>query len=105
MENLITSQSFIDDETVAEKIAAADFEVFVSPEFEIDGVTYRVIMDGHHSFAAALESGAEMIITEQNATDNDNIGLLKDGKTEDFLNACWMDSDYHFAASGKAVWG
>lgn len=101
---LITSQSYIDDKIVAEKIAAGDFEVQVSPAFDIDGTAYRVVMDGHHSLSAAIEAGVEPTYIEQTATDNDKIGLLKAGKIEDFLAVCWMDGDYHYVATGKSVW-
>lgn len=101
---LITSQHHINDEIVANKIAAGDFEVQVSPEFEVDGKMYRVVMDGHHSLAAAIEAGVEPTIVEQTATDNDKIALLTDCQIEAFLAACWMDGDYQFATSGKAVW-
>lgn len=104
MENFITSQHYINDEIVAEKIAAGDFEVQVSPKFEIGGETFQVIMDGHHSLAAALEAGVEPIIIEQDATENDCIALLDDNNVEAFLEACWMDGEYQYAISGKAVW-
>ena len=101
--SLITSQDFIDDEIVAAKIAAEDFEIAVSPAFEIDGQTFRVLLDGHHSLAAALETGADPIITERGATDDDRVALL-DGDVDGFLAACWMDGEYRFAVTGKAVW-
>lgn len=104
IETLITSQHHIDDEIVAAKIAAGDFEVQVSPAFEIDGQTFRVVLDGHHSLAAALEAGVEPIIVEQDATDNDRIALLSAGDIDGFLGACWIDGDYQYAVSGKAVW-
>lgn len=104
MENLITSQHYIDDEIVAAKIAAGDFEVKVSPEFEIGGETFRIVMDGHHSLAAAIEAGVEPVVIEQDATENDRIALLDAGDVEAFLEACWHDGDYRFAVSGEYVW-
>nr|WP_010400665.1 hypothetical protein [Paracoccus sp. TRP] len=104
MENFITSQHYINNEIVAEKIAAGDFEVQVSPEFEIGGETFRVVMDGHHSLAAAIEAGVEPTIIEQDATENDRVALLDAGDVEAFLAACWMDGEYQYAISGKAVW-
>lgn len=104
LDTLITSQHYISDEIVAAKIAAEDYEVQVSPAFEIDGQTFRVVMDGHHSLAAAIEAGVEPEIVEQNGADNDKINMLRDGLVQDFLEACWMDGDYHYAISGKEVW-
>lgn len=104
LDTIITSQNHIDEAIVASKIAAGDFEVQVSPEFEIDGQVYRVLLDGHHSLAAALEAGSEPTIVERNASDDDRIAILDNGDIENFLAACWMDGEYHFAVSGKGVW-
>ena len=99
---IITSQHFIDEEIVAEKIANGDFEVFVSPAFEVNGETYRVLLDGHHSLAAAIEAGREPTITERNEADDDRVALI--GNPEDFLAACWMDGEYIDAATKEAIW-
>lgn len=104
LNQIITSQDFIDADIVAAKIEAGDFEVQVSPAFEVDGQIFRVLLDGHHSLAAAIEAGVEPDFIEQTASDNDRISLLNRGDIEGFLEVCWMDRAYHFAASGKAVW-
>lgn len=104
LNNIITSQDYINDEIVAEKIAAEDFEIQVSPEFEVGGETFRVLLDGHHSLAAAIEAGVDPIIIEQDETDNDRIGILKSGDIDGFLQACWMDGEYTYAVSGNSVW-
>lgn len=104
LNTLITSQHYIDDEIVAAKVAARDFDVQVSPAFEVDGRTFRVVMDGHHSLAAAIEAGVEPILIEQDASENDKVAILLGGDIETFLEACWMDGDYQYAMSGEAVW-
>ena len=104
IDKLITSQHFIDANIVAQKITAGDFEVQVSPEFEIGGETFRVILDGHHSLAAAIEAGIAPTIIEQDAASNDRVALLATGDIETFLEACWMDGEYQYAVSGKSVW-
>lgn len=101
---LITSQHYLSDEIVAEKVAAEDFVVQVSPEFFVDGVAYRVILDGHHSFAAAIVAGRESDLVEADASDDDRVAILTKGDIEEFLAACWMDGEYQVAGSGKAVW-
>lgn len=101
---LITSQDFIDDEIVAAKIAAEDFAILVSPSFEVDGRTFRVLLDGHHSLAAAIEAGVEPEVTEADESTSDTVGILNSGDIEGFLAACWMDGEYRFAVSGKSVW-
>ncbi len=104
LNQIITSQDFIDADVVAAKIAAGDFEVQVSPAFEIDGTFYRVLMDGHHSLAAAIEVGVDPTYIEQTESDSDRIAILNGGDIEGFLAACWMDGEYHYAATGKSVW-
>jgi hypothetical protein len=101
---LISSQRYIDDEIVAKKIEAQDFEVQVSPTFEYEGEEYQVILDGHHSFAAAIEAGVEPELIEQTATENDIIGLLNMGDVESFMRAAQMDSSWYYAETGKDVW-
>jgi uncharacterized protein len=61
---LITHQRFLDEKKVAEKIAAKDFLVNVTPEFEDSGKKYRMIIDGHHSLAAAVRSGHIPVFTQ-----------------------------------------
>jgi len=102
LNQIITSQDFIDDEIVAAKIADSDFEVFVSPAFEFDGSTFRVLLDGHHSLAAAIAAGVEPTISERDAAEDDRVALIENA--DDFLAACWMDGEYRFAATGRAVW-
>lgn len=102
--NLITSQDYLADEIVAAKLADCDFAITVSPEFEFEGGTYRVLLDGHHSLAAAIEAGVEPDVTEATAAQHDAVGLLDTGNVDDFLSVTHMGSDYRFALTGEAVW-
>jgi phage-related protein (TIGR01555 family) len=69
---LITNQSFIDDAIVAAKIAAQDFTVQLSPEFVTPaGKRVRVVIDGHHSLAAAVRSGNVPVFVESNYAGSD----------------------------------
>lgn len=61
---LITVQSYLDEATVAEKQAAGDYTVLVSPEFDLDGEQARVVLDGHHSLNAALRDGVAPELVE-----------------------------------------
>lgn len=101
---LISSQRYINDEIVAEKIANQDFEVQVSPEFEVGGLIVRVVTDGHHSLAAAIQAGVTPVYCEQDASENDTVGLLDQGRIEDFLGTTRIDSDYYDVATGMDVW-
>lgn len=100
----ISSQSFIDEDIVAEKIANEDFEVQVSPAFEVAGEVVRVVMDGHHSLEAARQAGVEPIFVEQDATDNDKISLINQGAFEAFLEVAYVDCDYYNIETGASVW-
>ena len=101
---LISSQRYINDEIVAEKIANQDFEVQVSPEFEIDGMLVRVVVNGHHSFAAAKQSGIDPVFCEQDASENDMVGLIEQGRIDDFMAIARIDSDYYDVTTGEDVW-
>lgn len=101
---IITSQRYIDEEIVKEKLAAEDFEVMLSPSFEIDGEIYQVILDGHHSWHAAKAAGVEPSYWVAECCDHDAIGLLDQGKEELFLETVWMDSEYYDIETGSDVW-
>lgn len=62
---LMTNQTFIDPEIVRAKIAEADFRVQVSPAFpDSTGALFRIIIDGHHSLAAARTAGVPPVFVE-----------------------------------------
>ena len=105
MVNLITAQEYLDNAIVNQKLNDADFDVFVSPAFIHEGQEYQVILDGHHSFAAAKLAGIEPNFIVQNVKENDTIGLLLDGNTSDFLEVNQdAGNEYRFAETNKAVW-
>lgn len=98
---LITSQSFRDEAIVAEKRIAKDYEITVSPKFEIDGDSYRVLIDGHHSFEAARLDGVEPECREATPQDHDAIGLILRGEIDQFLAVLSHGEDYRDAYTGK----
>jgi hypothetical protein len=101
---IISSQRYIDDMIVAEKVAIADYMVSLSPIFVIDGVEYQAFLDGHHSLEAARVSGSSPVFVEIDCSDSDNIGLIDDGKIEDFLTVCHIDDNWYNIEDGKYVW-
>ena len=102
---IITSQHYLDDTIVDAKISANNFEVFVSPMFEIDGDEYQVIIDGHHSFAAAMKCGVTPIITTMTVKDHDAIEFIKNGDVTGFLDVMHMgEGEYIDAITRKYVW-
>jgi len=102
MHNIITSQRYLDSAIVSRKFAARDFTITVSPEFTVDGQTYRVLLDGHHSLTAALEAGVEPFVIEADAQVCDAVALLPD--VARFLDAVYVDSDWTYVTTGEWVW-
>lgn len=101
MVKTISSQRFIDDSIVADKIASDDFDVIVSPVFTLeDGTEVRVILDGHHSYHAAIEAGEQPEFIEASTRDHDAVGLILDGRIDEFLEVTHMGSDYYDVATG-----
>ena len=100
---LISSQRHLNQEIVADKLADEDFAVLVSPVFEIDGDEYQVVLDGHHSYAAAKQAGVDVDYTIATATDHDAVGELLDGRIDDFLMITHMGDDYYDILTGKDV--
>lgn len=100
----ISSQRYLDDEIVEEKRRHADYDVAVSPVFEFAGEKFRVVLDGHHSLAAAIADGVKPSFGEYNATDCDKIAALDRGDIEGFLELAWIDADWYDINTGKDVW-
>lgn len=98
----ISSQRYLDDETVQVKREARDYVVTVSPEFEIDGVVMQAVIDGHHSLAAAEADGVEPEFVVATIQNDDRIALLE-SSIDDYLEVCYMDSDWYDVATGKCV--
>lgn len=100
----ISSQRFLDQDTVNEKAAAKDFTVSVSPVFEIDGEEFEVVIDGHHSFAAAKQAGVEPDFVTIDQSECDAINLLEAGDTDGFLMAVHHSDNYYDIETGIEVW-
>ena len=103
LQNLISSQRYIDRDIVAKKIKNKDFTVRVTPEFELDGSLVKAITDGHHALLAAIKSGNKPEILEETARSNDRIGLLENGKIDDYLEAGYNDAPWYSYATGRDI--
>jgi hypothetical protein len=97
---LISSQRTRDETIVAEKRETRDYGVSVSPIFKLFGEDCRLVLDGHHSYEAAILDGVKPIIVELDASDDDRVALLNDGNLEDFLEATRIDSDLYDIETG-----
>jgi hypothetical protein len=102
---IISSQRFLDENIIEEKKLNEDYEVMLSPEFIIDGEKYQVILDGHHSLAAAISNGVDPEYWTADASDHDAIMILDDCEDPDeFLMAVHMGNDYYNVETGVDVW-
>ena len=100
---LISSQDYLDDDKVSEKSDNGVYVVQISLEFEVDGEKYRVIVDGHHSLAAAIADGKTPEFEEQSSRHNDHIAALENGNVDDFLEQTHMGDDWRNRITGKSV--
>lgn len=97
---LISSQRTRDEAIVEEKRANRDYGVSVSPVFELFGEECRLVLDGHHSYEAAILDGVKPLIVELDASDDDRVALLQEGNLEDFLETTRIDSDLYDIETG-----
>lgn len=98
----ISSQRYIDWGKVQVKQEDKDFTVLVSPAFELEGKMVAVVMDGHHAYHAALESGESPEFVEC-GNENENIRLI-DKDIEEFLMAVHCGDNYYFLETGIDIW-
>lgn len=101
LQDLISSQRYLDRNIVAQKIREGDFDVSVTPSFQIDGNSVRAIQDGHHALEAAIRSGNKPNFITGDAAMNDRIGLLKLGNIDGYLEAAYHDSPWYNFATKK----
>jgi hypothetical protein len=95
----ISSQRHIDEEIVAAKSDARDYAVsYVN--VTVEGVDYRVIVDGHHSYSAAIADGASVVWEHASTIQQDVDALGSIG----WLEANQHDSDWYDVATCVNVW-
>lgn len=97
----ISSQRHIDDAIVETKRAAKDYDVTLGKVITVDGVDYQVVIDGHHSLAAAIADGVAPEHHVATVTECDREGIQD---VEEYLEAHWVDSDYYDIETGSSVW-
>ena len=98
---IISSQRHIDDASVETKRKDRDYTVTIGKAIEIDGETYRVVIDGHHSLAAARADGVDPVMVEASVTDCDREAI---DDVDDYLESHWIDSDWYDIETGETVW-
>jgi len=95
---IISSQKYRNEETVNAKRKAADYVVTLGKVINIDGTDCRVLIDGHHSFDAAILEGAEIVVVDANTTTCDREGIED---LDDYLNSHYIDSDWYDVETGS----
>lgn len=99
---VITSQSYINDEIVEEKmeqlqgITSIELPVWATGLQGLNGEDVCILADGHHTYEAAKELGIEINFVEQEHPE----GLTG----EQLLEAAYMDSDYRYLGTTITVW-
>lgn len=96
IQDLISSQRYLDRSIVAKKIKAKDFKVRVTPSFALNGEKVRAITDGHHALEAAIRSGNKPAFITDTVLTNDRIAHLKRGAVDDYLEAAYHDSPWYW---------
>ncbi len=99
---LISSQQFRDESIIEDKRNAGDYTVLISPVFVVDGVEMQVVMDGHHSYDAAIADGVDPVFVTATAQTNDSVLLLESG-VDAFLESQYNDCDWYDIKIGKTV--
>lgn len=102
---IISSQRYLDEETVEEK--KAHFNNGGEPEIRIakigedtNGEPVYVLIDGHHAMAAVRELG----LTDFSYEDIQPVdaGFAEDDTMQDVLEKMYMDSDYYWVTGENA---
>ena len=107
MSIIASSQRFLDDKIVAEKQENEDYDVTLSPVYKFAGLSIAIVLDGHHSLAAAKLDGVDPEYTTMMATDpNSDVpgDDCDEADIDDFLIEKRMDSDYYDIATGQDIW-
>lgn len=97
----ISSQKYIDEATVQEKINNNDYAVTLASITDNAGNEYDVVVDGHHSYEAAIRTGNNPVYEYSDydyQSEVDCIGF------DAFLESKWIDSDWYDIETGVNVW-
>ncbi len=96
---VISSQRYLDENKVAEKVDELKAERVETLELEVWEVGFEdlyILKDGHHRLAAAKELGIKVEFVE---------GSHPEGLTgENLLEQSWIDSDWYYIETGENVW-
>lgn len=99
---IISSQRYVDQEVVEEKMrqlqgaSRVELPVVYAGKYGDDDV--YVLVDGHHTLAAARALGVEVTYAEKPRAE---CNCHPDWTLEQMLDYLWMDSDWYDVATGR----
>ena len=99
---IISSQRYTSDETVEAKRDAEDYEVTLGKVITIDGDEYRVLIDGHHSLAAAIADEVDPVYVYA-TTETCDREYIED--IDEYLESHWIDDNWYDIETGSCIWG
>lgn len=104
MPTYISSQRGIDPAIVKSKRETKDYAAqFVS--VRIEGKPYRVVVDGHHSIAAAKADGRRVQWeAAHDEVQREATAMQKRGEIGDWMAQHQDDSDWYDVETGRDVW-
>jgi len=99
MAKIISSQCYLDDDIVKEKSENEDYDVQYIM-VDIEGEEYEIVVDGHHSLAAAIQDGVEPNWEHDRAGQRnfDRLGLKR------WLEQHDQDCDWYEVFTKEPVW-
>lgn len=74
------------EEVIADKFFNRDFQVEVSPSFERNGETYRVVLNGLGGFLAAQIADSEPVFVERSISISRDIAGYRDIETGELIH-------------------
>jgi hypothetical protein len=95
----ISSQKYLDESIVEKKRENEDYVAFYVI-VEIEDEEYRVVVDGHHSIAAAKADGVKI---EWELATQELVNFAA-SNPDDFMLQHQLDSDWYDIKTGLNVW-
>lgn len=100
---MISSQRFLDPSIIQRKVQHGRVFVVRVAELPMRGKRYRVIVDGHHNFAAAKALGVEPKFKGPSRKFETIVKKEGEEKVGNFLANNLTDSDWFFVETGEVV--
>ena len=99
----ISSQRYLDPVIVAAKRNAGDYSA-QRVTVEIDGERLYVVVDGHHSIAAARADGVDVEWETNAATQAEADYATREGIVSDWMAQRQLDAEWYDIATGRDAW-